>query len=72
MTSHELARKLFDGPDLPVQLSISNPKATAYTQTVTVIHDKTVVRVEGWVWSDDEDAFAPWGSIIDSIPHFNV
>lgn len=70
MTSHELARELLAGPDLPVQLSIANPKDTAYTRDVRVRlgsenGEATYVRIDGWVASDDEDAFAPWADYED-------
>ncbi len=67
MTSHELARELLNGPDLPVELSIANSKDSAYTRNMLVRlgsrlkhKDSACVRIDGWVSSDDKDAFAPW------------
>lgn len=63
MTSHELARQLLAGPDLPVELRIENPKDTAYTRAeigTKLNGDSTHIEVSGWVASDDKDAFAPW------------
>jgi hypothetical protein len=60
MTSHELARKLLELPDVPVRLSVADPKDAAYTDDVSVkVKDKRVV-VAGWVSNDNPEACAPW------------
>ena len=65
MTNHELARQLLNEPECPVRLSIGNPNDSAYTSDLRVIvvreadNKLSHVRIEGWVASDDEDAYFP-------------
>ena len=66
MTSHELAKELLAGADLPVRLTIADAKDTAYTNDVRVIEESTdgivhTLLIQGWVGRDNEEAFAPWG-----------
>jgi hypothetical protein len=67
MTSHELARALLNGPDLPVEVRVANAKDTAYSQDLAVNADASLeqVSITGWVFSDDEGAYAPWAPDVD-------
>lgn len=68
MTVGELIKELQNlDPNAPVDVSIGNPKDSAYTNEVMVFLRKVGegvetphVEIHGWVSSDNEDAFAPW------------
>jgi len=62
MTVLELIARLQKlDPNLEVRLSIGNPKDTAFTNDVTDVEVQGgSCTIEGWVASDNEEAWAPW------------
>jgi hypothetical protein len=62
MTVAELIAELQkQNPEATVSMSIGDPKDTAYTDDVSVRATEDGVKIDGWVSSDNEEAFAPWG-----------
>lgn len=63
MTVKELIAQLAKMPDsAEVMLRIGNPKDAAYTNDMADVSlkDNGQVVLDGWVASDNEEAFAPW------------
>ena len=70
VTGRELAAELMKNPDQEVELSIGNPKDTAYTNEIQKVElsEEGRLVVRGWVSSDNEGAFAPWAEEIRLDP----
>ncbi len=61
MTVKELIEALSHlNPDATVSINVSNPKDSAYTDNLTVTGRDGEAHIDGWVDSDNENAFAPW------------
>ncbi len=62
MKVSELIKKLGEMPqDAQVSLTIANPKDSAYSSAdIGVTNNVDGVCISAFVWSDDENAFAPW------------
>lgn len=61
MTVGELIAELSKMPqDTLVEVSVSNPKDTAYSDDVSVKLGEGGVTLDGWVASDNDNACAPW------------
>lgn len=61
MTVKELMAELKKAnPDAIVKLSIGNPKDSAFTDEIMrVTVNKASVEIDGWVASDNEEAYLP-------------
>jgi len=62
MTVGELIEVLKTMPqDVQVGLAVADPKDTAYSKAdIKVVKSEDGVEIRAFVWSDDENAFAPW------------
>ncbi len=47
-------------PNAKISLNVSDPKDSAYTDDVKVTRRDGEVHIDGWVATDNENAFAPW------------